>query len=152
MTRTRPTSTEIEDMVLINQMMSEIYWKLTRYGAERNELDEYFLEDAVMTVNNKVLTGRPAIAEAYQARQNENVKPGMTFCMLVGNPRVTVTGDTAIADLIWTGILNEDLATPPRLIQQGTDYTELVKVDGVWMISNRVITSLSNMPDAWNGS
>jgi hypothetical protein len=71
--------------------------------------------------------------------------------MLTGNPRITVTGDQATADLIWTGILNESLQTLPRLLQQGTDHTVLVKVDGTWKIKHRVITSLSNMPDAWRG-
>jgi hypothetical protein len=71
--------------------------------------------------------------------------------MLTGNPRIKVTGNEATVDLLWTGILNESLKAPPKLLQQGTDHTILVKVDGEWKIKHRVITSLSNMPQAWDG-
>ena len=143
---------ELHDRVTINEMMNTLYYDLTRYHEERDHLDDLFLEEAVMIVNGFEMDGREAIRTAYSTRKNENVGPGMTLNMLVGNPRIKVEGDNATVDLIWTGILNENLEKPPRLLQQGSDYTELVKVDGKWKIKYRVITSLSNMPDAWNGS
>ena len=143
---------ELRDYVTINDMMNNINHDLTQYHKQRDHLDEHFLDDATMVVNGFEMKGREAIRKAYSTRKNENVGPGMTLNMLVGNPRIKVQGDSTTVDLVWTGILNENLETPPRLLQQGTDHTELVKVDGEWKIKYRVITSLSNMPDAWNGS
>ena len=80
-----------------------------------------------------------------------NVTPGATLNMILGNPQIVVRGNTATLDALWTGVLNIDLKTPPRLLQQGTDHAELVKTDGRWRIRHRVIRSLSNMPQAWDG-
>ena len=142
----------LHDHIIINEMMNKIYYDLTQYHKQRDHLDDLFLEEAVMIVNGFEMNGREAIRTAYSTRKNENVGPGMTLNMLIGNPRIKVDGDSATVDLVWTGILNENLETPPRLLQQGTDHTDLVKVDGEWKIKYRLITSLSNMPDAWNGS
>ena len=143
---------ELRDHVMINEMMNKLYYDLTQYHKQRDHLDDLFMEEAVMIVNGFEMDGREAIRTAYSTRKNENVGPGMTLNMLVGNPRIKVDGNKATVDLVWTGILNENLEAPPRLLQQGTDHTKLVKVDGKWKIKYRVITSLSNMPDAWNGS
>lgn len=141
----------LHDHVTIDEMMNGIYHDLTQYKKARDQIDAHFLPDAVMVVNGLVLEGREKIHAAYSGRKNENVGDTMTLNMLTGNPRIKVNGDEATVDMIWTGILNESLKDPPRLLQQGTDHTILVRVDGEWKIKHRVITSLSNMPKAWDG-
>lgn len=140
---------ETYDRVTILEMMNQIFYDLTQYGEDRNHIDEHFTEDAVMIVNGIELVGREQIRAAYVGRQNENVGPGMTLNMLVGNPRIRFSGNEAIVDLIWTGVLNESIQSPPRLLQQGTDHTVMIKVNGEWKITRRIITSLSNQPQAW---
>jgi SnoaL-like domain len=139
------------DRVTIEDMMYGIYHDLTQYQKARNAIDSHFLPDAVMIVNGLVLQGRQKIHDAYSSRQNENVRDGMTLNMIAGNPRIKVNGDEANVELVWTGILNEGLKEMPKLLQQGTDHTNLVKVGGEWKIKHRVITSQSNMPKAWDG-
>lgn len=145
------TQATLLDRIQIEDLMIRFYRDLTRYDAERNHLDEVFEPDAVMEVNGLVLKGRDAIAQSYASRRNENVTPGATLNMILGNPQIVVRGNTATLDALWTGVLNIDLKTPPRLLQQGTDHAELVKTDGRWRIRHRVIRSLSNMPQAWDG-
>jgi hypothetical protein len=147
----RVTQATLLDRIQIEDLMIRFYRDLTRYDAERNHLDDVFEEGAVMEVNGLVLRGRAAIAQSYATRRNENVTPGATLNMILGNPQIVVQGNTATLDALWTGILNIDLKTPPKLLQQGTDHAEFVKTNGQWRIRNRVIRSLSNMPQAWDG-
>ena len=49
-------------------------------------------------------------------------------------------------DALWTGILNDSLGAPPRLIEQGTEHSEFVKQGDHWLITKRVITSESGLP------
>ena len=69
--------------------------------------------------------------------------------MLLTNPIISVDGDTATAWVIWTGIANDDLKGPPRFLEQGREYDELVKVDGTWFIQKRYITSDSGLTEMW---
>lgn len=46
----------------------------------------------------------------------------------------------------------EAAAESPALYEQGREYTELVKVDGKWLISARYITSDSGLPDRFDAT
>ena len=70
-----------------------------------------------------------------------------TYHMLMNNPRIQVKGDTATAHLLYTGLMCDDLRGPPRLIEMGREYDELVKIDGEWLISKRVLSSDAGMQD-----
>lgn len=141
------TADTLLDRILIEDMMIDFYWGITE--SDRDHLDGYYLEDGVMEVNDLRFEGREAIKGAYANRRNENVGEGGKMKMLLGNPRIKIDGDTATMDSIWTGILNPDPYEEPMVLEQGTEYTELVKVNGQWRIKYRVIKSLSNIPDAW---
>jgi len=69
--------------------------------------------------------------------------------MLLNNPIISVDGDTATFWAIWSGVLNEDINKPPVLVDQGREYSELVRLDGRWYIEKRYITSDSNLPAVW---
>ena len=64
-----------------------------------------------------------------------------------GYARIQVKGDTATAHLLYTGLMCDDLRGPPRLIEMGREYDELVKIDGEWLISKRVLSSDAGMQD-----
>jgi len=57
-----------------------------------------------------------------------------------------VTGNTATMKLIWTGYLNDNKYTAPRLVEQGTEEDELVKQNGIWMIKSRKIVNQGGRP------
>ena len=145
------THENLLDRMLIEDMMINFYWELTDYSGDRDHLDQYYLEEAVMIVNGFEMKGRTAIKNAYETRQNEAVEENSRMVMFLNNPRIRVNGNTATLEAIWTGILNKDLNTEPVVLEQGIEESQLEKTDGVWRIKHRVITSLSNMPDAWDG-
>ncbi len=140
----------LQDRIAIEDMMFQLYAEITDYDGARETIGSHYTEDGVMDVNGIVMNGRDEIQAAYSGRRNEDVDPSETFVMLLGNPRIVVDGDSATLNGIWTGVVNPDLNTQPQIMEQGTETTELVKVDGTWLIKSRLITSLSNVPDAWN--
>ena len=80
------------------------------------------------------LEGRAAIQHFYDNGTDTRIQPSNTYNMLFSNPRIVVTGDTAVMDVIWTGYLSDNKYTAPRLVEQGTEHTTFVKQDGRWMI------------------
>lgn len=72
--------------------------------------------------------------------------------MLLTNPVISVDGNKATAEVIWTGVMNEGVGKPPSLFEQGREYSELVKVRGKWLISRRCISSDSGTPDRFDAT
>ena len=58
-------------------------------------------------------------------------------------------GDEATCWLIYTNVLNESIEKPPQFLEQGRDYTKLVKRDGRWLIKHRWVTSDGGAPEYW---
>jgi len=52
--------------------------------------------------------------------------PG-TVHVLMTNPRIIVSGNTATAHMIYTEIMNDTVYLAPRLIEQGREDTEFRK-------------------------
>ena len=48
--------------------------------------------------------------------------------------------------------INKGVGEPPSLYEQGREDTELVKVNGKWMISKRYISSDSGTPDRFDAT
>ena len=61
-----------------------------------------------------------------------------------------MNGDTATAETIWTGVLSDTVRVAPRLFEQGREYDELVKKDGRWYFTKRVITSDAGLTETYD--
>ena len=72
--------------------------------------------------------------------------------MLLNNPRIRVHGDTATAETIWTGVIDETVRLAPRLYEQGREYDELVKKNGRWYFKKRVITSDAGLTEKYDAT
>lgn len=131
------------DRVQIEDMMVEYY---TVLPLDHHDLGKYFVKNAELVLNDQTLKGRDAIQKFYDGALDPRIQPGKYYNMMFGNPRISVTGNAATMDAIWTGILSDALKAPPRLIEQGTEHTEFVKEGGRWMITKRVIVSESGLP------
>ena len=143
------------DRIYIEDFLTLYYDDLSR-GAG-HALADYFTEDAVLDVDGTIATGHEEIAALYGRSPEESVEreyppngPVRRGQMLLTNPIIEVTGDTATAHVIWTGVLNDGIGTEPGLYEQGREYTELVKVNGRWLIKHRYISSDSGMPDRFD--
>jgi len=131
------------DRAQIEDILVDYYRNL---GGSDRGFGSYYLEDGVLDVNGLVARGRPAIEELYRKTAQGTPRRAGTFHMLLSNPRIVVDGDTATADVVWTGINSASPKATPRFVEQGREHDELVKRDGRWYFKHRVITSDGGLP------
>lgn len=132
------------DQIAIQNMLARYYSQL---GAGRHDFGDYFADEGVIDVNGQVARGREEIEQLYVRTAEGNTGRTGRFHMLLSNLRIEVDGDTATADMIWTGIINESLTAPPKFVEQGREHDELVRRDGRWLFTNRIVTSDGGMPE-----
>jgi hypothetical protein len=106
-------------------------------------------------VDSTIAHGRAEIAKLYQrpVTDTRKAKPAVSRPhnhMLLTNPVIDVKGNTAQAHVIWTGVKNEGVGKVPSLYEQGREDTELVKLNGKWLIKRRFISSDSGLPDRFD--
>jgi hypothetical protein len=141
----RTTETNLLDRIQIEDLMVDYYQP---FGGGEGELASFFTDDGVIDVNGRVYSGRAGIAQAYKdagAANAGNQTFKGRFTMLMTNPRIVVHGDTATADVIWTGVVSATPKDQPHFAEQGKDHDDLVKVNGEWMIRKRIITSTGGL-------
>jgi len=130
------------DRTQIEDMLVEYY---ARLGGGRSDFGAFYLEDGTLNVNGAVAQGEKAIDDLYRkVAQGSPRRPGK-FRMLLTNPRIVVKGETATADVIWTGINSDAITATPHLVEQGSEHDELVKRNGRWYFQHRVIMSEGGM-------
>ena len=137
------TLTTLLDRAQIEDMLVDYYGQL---GSGRHDFGAYYVEDGVLDVNGLVAQGQQAIEDLYKGLAGREPRRPGTFRMLLTNPKIVVKGDTATADVIWTGVNSESVTATPQLIEQGREHDELVKRHGRWYFKHRVITSDGGMP------
>ena len=143
-----PALQEAIDRMAIEDMVVEYYAHLG--GGDASAFDDYFTEDAVFDVNGNVATGREEIEALYGSigeDPSSASNQGGPFRMLLSNPVIAVDGDSPTASFIWTGVGNPDIDAPPVLLEQGREFDRLVKVDGEWKFSHRVVIADSGLPE-----
>jgi hypothetical protein len=126
------------DRAQIEDMLVDYYGQL---GAGRSDFGAYYVEDGVIDVNGLVAQGQKGIEDLYKKIATGNPPQRGTFRMLLTNPKIVVNGDTATADVIWTGVINETVQAAPKFVEQGREHDDLVKRNGHWYFKHRVITS-----------
>ena len=141
------TKDTLLDRVMIEDMLIKYYVDISA-GSGHN-LSQNFTEDAVFDVNGMISKGRDAIARMYGGLDEDNAHVGSRLHMLLNNPIISVDGNNATVWAIWTGVLNKNMSEPPVIVDQGREYSELIKRDGRWYFVKRYITSDSNLPPVW---
>ena len=141
------TQETLLDRIQIEDLLIRYYVDLT--SGSGHDLAQYYTEDAVLDVNGMISKGREAIQKLYEGVGDGEANLGGRVHMLLNNPIISVNGDTATAWCIWTGVMNDDIKKPPRLLEQGREYDELVKRDARWYIKKRYITADSGLPAIW---
>jgi len=133
------------DRIQIEDLLINYYGSL---GSGGEDMAQFYTEDAVLDVNGLIYTGKKAIQGAYTQTPSASAPaPRGKFHMLMSNPKIVVHGDSAVADVIWTGIISDTVKAPPRLVEQGREHDELVKRGGRWLLQKRVITSDGGLPE-----
>ena len=154
-TETTPPSEQqvLFDRIAIEDMITRYYENFGSAGASE-QFGAYYTEDAVFDVNGIVSKGREAIEGFYAASAEEADAPASqgTFHMMISNPVIDVNGDSATAEFMWTGVINSGIQDPPRLLEQGREYDQLVRQDGEWRVKKRVVIADSGLPDRYKAT
>ena len=132
------TLSTLLDRAQIEDLLVDYYAKL---GTGGNNFSAFYVEDAVLDVNGLVAKGKKPIEELYKKAAEESPARKGTFRMLLTNLKIVVNGQSATADVMWTGVNSETVKATPQFIEQGREHDELVKREGRWYFKRRVITS-----------
>ena len=125
---------------------------ITRYyynfGGTPESFASFYVPDGELILIGQRYKGREAIAKAYafpggQAPQN------FSFNSVIGNLLITVDGDTARAQLVWTEHVVQKERDPVQQPSQGREYSTFVKVNGKWMYKSREIKGGAEPPAGW---
>ncbi len=127
------------DRAQIEDLLVDYYGHLGS-GGDRG-FGAYYVPDGVLDVNGLVAQGEKPIEELYKKIAAQSPALKGTFRMLLTNPMIVVNGDTATADVLWTGVISESVTATPHFVEQGREHDELVKRKGHWYFKHRVITS-----------
>jgi hypothetical protein len=137
------TVTTLIDRAQIEELLVTYYSHL---GTGGGDFGGFYVADGILDVNGLIAKGQQGIKELYeQVRHGTPRRPG-SLRMLLTNPHIVVTGDTATADVIWTGVNSSSVKSLPQIVEQGREHDELVKREGHWYFKHRVITSDGGLP------
>jgi hypothetical protein len=137
------TLTTLLDKAQIQDMLVDYYGKL---GAGNHDFGAFYLDDGVIDVNGLVAQGQKPIEELYKKVGQGSPPHKGAFRMLLTNLKVIVNGESATADVMWTGVNSETVSATPQFIEQGREHDDLVKRNGKWYFKLRVITSDGGLP------
>ena len=137
------TVTTLIDRAQIEDLLVAYYGRL---GTGGGDFGDFYVADGILDVNGLIAKGQQAIKELYEQVRHETPRRPGTFRMLLTNPHIVVTGDTATADVIWTGVNSASVNSLPQIVEQGREHDELVKRDGHWYFKRRVITTDGGLP------
>lgn len=135
------TMATLLDRIQIEDMLVEYYGHL----GGGHDFGSFYAPDGILDVNGIIAQGQKPIEELYAKIRQQSTMPRGTFHMLITNPRIVVNGNSATADVIWTGIVSDVVTAPPRFVEQGREHDDLVKSNGQWLIKHRTIISDSGL-------
>lgn len=140
---TPSTLATLADRAQIEDLLVDYYGG---FSGDHKGFASFYVDDGILDVNGIVAQGKQAINALYShSPTGPTRKPGV-FRMLLTNIRISVSGATAKADAIWTGIQDETIQAAPQFIEQGREHDELVKQEGRWLLKHRWITADAGLP------
>jgi hypothetical protein len=131
------------DRAQIEDMLVDYY---TQLGNGGHDFSAFYVEDGILDVNGTIAQGKKPIEDLYKGAATDSPARKGAFRMLLTNLKIVVTGATATADVIWTGVNSETVKSTPQFVEQGREHDELVKRNGKWLFKRRVITSDGGLP------
>lgn len=152
---TPPELTELVERAAIEDFFNDYY---AQFGPEsKHDFMSYFADDGRLEVNGLIAKGLDEIKAMYTMTGSggqENVPlpeegpvPQGISRMMFTNLKIDLQEDKAIATMLWHSIKSDLLTSPPKVTEYGTERTELIKKEGHWLISKRVILSEGGMPE-----
>jgi hypothetical protein len=153
-TTTPPELKELVERAAIEDLFNDYY---AQFGPNsQHKFMSYFAANGILEVNGLVANGIDEIKAMYvqagvggekKAPKAESAVPAGISEMMYTNLKIQIQGDKAVATLLWHSIKSDLLTSAPKVTEYGRERTDLVKQDGRWLISKRVILSEGGMPE-----
>src|SRR5665213_1268790 len=118
------------DQQQIQDMLVDYYAHL---GKGENDFGAYYLPDGTIDVNGLKGQGEKAIKDVYKKIGAGTPKRPGLFRMLLTNVNIVISGNTATAETLWTGINSPTIEAAPVFVEQGTERDDLVRSNGHWL-------------------
>jgi hypothetical protein len=133
---------------------AEILDQITRYyynirSKDPQSFARYFTEDGELILGTRSLKGHEAIANAYVRSPDNFNANAFSFNILVGNPLITVNGNTATSKVTFTEVLLEKEGGLPRIVVSAREYATWEKAGGTWLYKKRNIFAGTEPPAWW---
>ena len=145
------TAETLVDRLQIQDLITRYYNNFGRENAEN--FADFYAEDAELILGERHFKGRNGIMEAYGRAPGQAPRPPppprFSFIVAVDNPLIVVHGNTATAQLVYTEYVIEKQGDQVKVITQGKEYSNFVKVAGHWRYKTRVIKSGTELPEGW---
>ena len=149
-----PELTEMVDRAAIENLYNDYYSQFGPNG--QHNFMAYFTANGRLEVNGLVANGIDEIKAMYaqagagggaKPKKAKSAAPAGISEMMFTNLKIQLQGDKAAATLLWHSVKSDLLTSAPKITEYGRERTELVKQDGHWLISKRVILSEGGMPE-----
>lgn len=139
------------DRAQIQDLITHYYYN---FGREKQEsFSDFYADDAELILGKTHFKGKDGIAKAYggggNAKANNPSRNNYSFNVTISNPLITVHGNTATSELIFTEFLMAKQDAVPTIRTQGREYSTFVKVKGQWRYKTRQISGGNEPPDGW---
>jgi len=144
------TADTLVERAKIEDLLTRYYYGLGHGSAD--SFSAFYADDAELILGPNSYRGKQGIADAYRsAGQDDSRRKAFAFTVTLSNPLVIVHGDTATAQLIFTEFIIDTQGAAPRVLEQGREYDDLVKVNGQWCFKRRQILPGTQSPAGWTG-
>ena len=145
------TAETLVDRLQIQDLITRYYNNFGRENAEN--FADFYAEDAELILGERHFKGRNGIMEAYGRAPGQAPRPPppprFSFIVAVDNPLIVVHGSTATAQLVFTEYVIEKQGDQVKVITQGKEYSNFVKVAGHWRYKTRQIKAGTELPEGW---
>ena len=154
-TTTPPELTTLVERVAIEEFFYDYYAQFR--PDSKHDFASFFADDGRLDVNGMVADGIEEIKAMYGmvvggGRENEpkaeDAVPEGVSEMMLTNMKIDLQGDKAVATFLWHSIKSDLLTTEGKITEYGRERTELVKQEGRWLISSRVVLTEGGMPES----
>jgi len=141
------------DQAQIERLITHYYYNFGREDAEN--FADFYADDAELILGTRSYKGREGIESAYgrgPANQNEDrpARPQRwSFNVTISNPLITVHGDTATSQVIFTEYVIQNQGDPLQVTTQGREYATFVRTRDGWRYKTRRIVGGDDVPEGW---
>jgi hypothetical protein len=152
---TPPELTTLLERVAIEEFFYDYYAQFR--PDSKHDFASFFADDGRLDVNGVTADGIEEIKAIYSRvvgggeeneTEAEDAVPEGVSEMMVTNMKIDLQGDKAVATFLWHSIKSDLLTTQGKITEYGRERTELVKQDGRWLISSRVVLTEGGMPES----